>query len=154
MALGSYPAVSLADARKARDAAKQQKAAGVDPVQARKVEKLKGTREGGDTFKAVALEWHAKQESEWSPGHADRTKRQLERDLLQHLNQEMSQFQEAPLPPGPLAAIGLAWRPDASHLLADTFMLADHRMYEHKRTSKISPHLASALAQGSLCIAD
>ena len=82
MALGSYPAVSLADARKARDAAKQQKAAGVDPVQARKVEKLKGTREGGDTFKAVALEWHAKQESEWSPGHADRTKRQLERDLF------------------------------------------------------------------------
>lgn len=82
MALGSYPAMGLAGARKARDAAKAQKAAGVDPVQARKVQKLKGTREGGDSFRAVALEWHAKQVPKWSPGHAERTKRQLERDLF------------------------------------------------------------------------
>ncbi|QIL69250.1 integrase arm-type DNA-binding domain-containing protein [Diaphorobacter sp. HDW4B] len=83
MALGSYPAVGLTAARKApRDAAKIQKAEGVDPVQARKVKKLKGTRDGGDSFKAVALEWHARQESEWSSGHAERTKRQLERVLF------------------------------------------------------------------------
>lgn len=82
MALGSYPAVGLTAARKARDAAKSQKAAGVDPVQARKVEKLKGARQDGDTFKAVALEWHGKQVPEWSDGHAGRTKRQLERDLF------------------------------------------------------------------------
>ncbi|MDP4075220.1 integrase arm-type DNA-binding domain-containing protein [Acidovorax sp. A1169] len=82
MALGSYPAVGLTAARKARDAAKSQKAAGIDPVQARKVEKLKGARQDGDTFKAVALEWHGKQVPEWSPGHAERTKRQLERDLF------------------------------------------------------------------------
>lgn len=82
MALGSYPVVGLTAARKARDAAKLQKASGVDPVQARKIEKLKGEREEGDTFKAVALEWHSKQVSEWSAGHADRTKRQLERDLF------------------------------------------------------------------------
>lgn len=69
-------------ARQARDAAKMQKAAGVDPIQARKLEKLKGAREGGDTFKAVALEWHEKQVGNWSPGHADRMKRQLERDLF------------------------------------------------------------------------
>ncbi|PKO30469.1 MAG: integrase [Betaproteobacteria bacterium HGW-Betaproteobacteria-9] len=82
LALGSYPAVGLQAARLARDAAKLQKATGVDPVQARKLEKLKGTRDGGDTFKAVALEWHGKQVDRWSPGHADRTKRQLERDLF------------------------------------------------------------------------
>lgn len=99
-------------------------------------------RMGGDEFLAVV------QNVDETHAH------QLERELLQHLNQELSSYQEAPLPPGPLAAIGLAWRPDATHPLADTFMLADHRMYEHKRTSKISPHLASHLAQGSLCIAD
>ena len=82
MALGSYPAMGLADARKARDAAKSQKSQGINPVQARKVEKLKGTRLGGDTFKAVALEWHGKQVPEWSPGHAERSLRQLERDLF------------------------------------------------------------------------
>ena len=82
LALGSYPAVSLAEARRARDVAKLQKSEGVDPVQARKLNKLKGEREGNETFKAVALEWHAKQVDGWSPGHAHRTLRQLERDLF------------------------------------------------------------------------
>ena len=82
MALGSYPGMGLADARQARDSARLQKASGVNPVQARRLEKLKGRREGDDSFKAVALEWHGKQVDRWSPDHADRTKRQLERDLF------------------------------------------------------------------------
>ena len=61
LALGSYPAVTLTAARKARDAAKLQKSQGADPVQVRKVEKLKASRTDGDTFKIVALEWYAKQ---------------------------------------------------------------------------------------------
>ena len=82
MALGSYPAVGLKAARKARDTAKLQKSDGRDPVQARKVEKLKPARPGGDTFQAVALEWYAKQAPQWSASHAERSLRQLERDLF------------------------------------------------------------------------
>lgn len=82
LALGSYPAMTLATARLARDAAKQQKAAGSDPVQARKIEKLKSARPDGDTFKAVAMEWYGKQAPQWSSGHAQRSLRQLERDLF------------------------------------------------------------------------
>ena len=82
MALGSYPDVGAKDARKARDAAKLQKSEGRDPVQARKVEKLKATRTDGDTFKAVALEWYGKQAPQWSASHAERSLRQLERDLF------------------------------------------------------------------------
>lgn len=44
LALGSYPAVSLAAARKAPDTAKLQKPEGRDPVHVRKVEKLKANR--------------------------------------------------------------------------------------------------------------
>ena len=80
MALGSYPAVGLKTARKARDAAKLQKAEGTDPVQARRVEKLTTTRPCGDTFQAVAL--YAKQAPQWSASHAERSLRQLERDLF------------------------------------------------------------------------
>ena len=61
IALGSYPDVGPKKAREARDAAKSQKSEGLDPVQVRKVEKLKSTRIEGDTFKAVALEWYGKQ---------------------------------------------------------------------------------------------
>ena len=82
IALGSYPAVTLTLARKARDAAKLQKSEGRDPVQVRKVEKLKALNPAGDTFKAVALEWYAKQAPQWSAGHAQRSLRQLERDLF------------------------------------------------------------------------
>jgi integrase len=82
IALGSYPSVSLAAARKARDAAKLQKSEGLNPVHVRKIEKLKATRSTGDTFKAIALEWYAKQSPQWSDSHAGRMLRQLERDLF------------------------------------------------------------------------
>jgi hypothetical protein len=82
MALGSYPAVSLAEARRARDAARLQKHEGLNPVQFRKVEKLKASNPGGGTFRDVALEWYGKQSSQWSAGHASRALRQLERDLF------------------------------------------------------------------------
>jgi integrase len=82
MALGSYPEVGPKKARELRDAAKAQKSEGVDPVQARKLEKLKNTRSTGDTFKAIALEWYAKQAPQWSESHAGRMLRQLERDLF------------------------------------------------------------------------
>lgn len=82
LALGGYPEVGLMAARRARDAARLQKAAGMDPVQARKVEKLKAVNPDGDTFKVVALEWFEKQAPQWSEAHASRSKRQLERDLF------------------------------------------------------------------------
>jgi integrase len=82
LALGSYPDVSLKSARLARDTAKLQKSEGTDPVQARKLDKLKSTRNTGDTFKAIALEWYGKQAPQWSASHALRMLRQLERDLF------------------------------------------------------------------------
>jgi integrase len=82
IALGSYPAVSLKDVRAQRDAAKQLKAGGRDPVRTRKIEDLKAGNPTGDTFKAVALEWYKRQTPQWSPGHAERGLRQLERDLF------------------------------------------------------------------------
>ena len=60
--------MSLADARKARDATKSLKSDGHDPVRARKLAKLRYPVAGGDTFKSVALAWHSKQVPEWSPG--------------------------------------------------------------------------------------
>ena len=38
--------------------------------------------------------------------------------------------------PGAAAAIGLVWRASSAYSLLDTFLLADRRMYEHKRQSK------------------
>jgi integrase len=82
MALGSYPEVGPKDAREARDAARQQKDAGRDPVMVRKVEKLKAITPEADTFKATALEWYALKLDGWSSHYAIREKRNLEKDLF------------------------------------------------------------------------
>jgi integrase len=87
LALGSYPKVTLTVARRARDAAKLQKSEGTDPIQARKVQKLKAVNPAGNTFKVVALEWFDKQEPQWSEAHAVRAKRQFERDLFPWLGE-------------------------------------------------------------------
>ena len=85
MALGSYPDVGAKDARKARDAAKLKKSTGVDPVQVRKVERLKATTPDADTFKVTALEWYAMKLDSWSSHYAIREKRNLEKDLFPFL---------------------------------------------------------------------
>ena len=85
MALGSYPDVGAKDARKARDAAKLKKSTGVDPVQVRKVEKLKAITPHADTFKVTALEWYAMKLDSWSSHYAIREKRNLEKDLFPFL---------------------------------------------------------------------
>ena len=82
MALGSYPAVALAAARVARDAAKNVKAGGFDPVQERKLDQLKTAASAGQTFEAVARDWYAKRSPGWSSHHQIRELRNLEKDLL------------------------------------------------------------------------
>ncbi len=84
LALGSYPGVSLTAARKAREAAKLQKSEGNDPVQLRKIEKLKAITPDADTFKVTALEWYAMKLESWSSHYAIREKRNLEKDLFPH----------------------------------------------------------------------
>ena len=82
MALGSYPAVTLTAARKARDAAKLKKADGFDPVQARQLDRLKQSMSEGETFEHVAREWYGKKSIMWSGHHQTRELRNLEKDLF------------------------------------------------------------------------
>lgn len=82
MALGSYPAVGLTAARKARDAAKLQKSDGCNPVHARQLDRLKQAFSEGETFEQVAREWYGKKSPLWSPHHQTRELRNLEKDLF------------------------------------------------------------------------
>lgn len=85
LAMGSYPDVTLTAARKARDTAKLEKSNGRDPVQLRKVAKLRATTPDADTFKTTALEWYAMKLDSWSSHYAIREKRNLEKDLFPFL---------------------------------------------------------------------
>ena len=85
LALGAYPETRLTGARKKRDAAKLQKAEGTDPVQARKVDKLRERVSGHTTLEATAREWLELHRLEWSDTHYVREKRNLEKDLFPFL---------------------------------------------------------------------
>ena len=66
-ALGVYPAVKAADARRQRDDAKRLLREGTDPGAVRKSEKLRRTVAGAETFEAVAREWLAMQARKLAP---------------------------------------------------------------------------------------
>jgi integrase len=85
LSLGVYPVVGLKEARSKRDAAKAQLSQGQDPSEARKVEKLAAQSPDGLSFEQAALDWHSTKQTGWSTGHAERTLRQLQRDLFPHL---------------------------------------------------------------------
>jgi integrase len=80
LSFGVYPDVTLKSAREKRDAARQQLAAGIDPGEARKAEKV--AQAGGESFEAIAREWHAKFSQWWVPSHSDRILRRLENDIF------------------------------------------------------------------------
>ena len=81
ISLGTYPEVSLAQARGRRDEARKQVADGIDPSQARKTLKAaKGQNES--TFEVVAREWHTKFTPTWTPGHAITIRSRLELNVF------------------------------------------------------------------------
>ncbi len=83
-ALGEYPAVSLADARKARDAAKVVVKRGMNPAHQQKLDRLQAAHASRETFEAVALEWSETRaiESKWSDSYREGVSRILKNDLI------------------------------------------------------------------------
>ena len=83
LALGVYhgaPHVTLKRARDARDAAREQLKAGIDPSAARQA--ARQSEAGAESFEAIAREWYGKFAPNWAASHADRILRRLEADIF------------------------------------------------------------------------
>ncbi len=78
LSFGSYPEVSLAEARDKRGEARKQVAAGIDPGAVRRAAKAQTQ----NTFEAIARERHEKFKASWTAGHAERTLHRLERHVF------------------------------------------------------------------------
>lgn len=81
LSLGTYPVVSLAEAREKCLEVKKQIAAGIDPSQKRKDKKQAEKVEESSTFKAVAETWLSKKAGQWSAGHAETVRQRLEANI-------------------------------------------------------------------------
>jgi integrase len=82
LAFGSYPLVSLAEARAARDVAKKQLLAGIDPMEARKADERRERLAAGHTFQDVADEWFEKRRRRWVASYSSRLRSRMDADLL------------------------------------------------------------------------
>ncbi|EIU7558989.1 integrase arm-type DNA-binding domain-containing protein [Providencia rettgeri] len=80
LALGIYPEISLAEARKKRDTARKLIANGFDPSEKRKEVKEEQQKEF-NTFEKVARDWHATNKK-WSEGHSHRVLKSLEDNIF------------------------------------------------------------------------
>ena len=82
LAHGSYPDVTLAQARQRRDDARRLLADGVDPGEHRKAVKAAAAAREADSFEVLGREWFAKRAPAWAPSHADKVILRLENDVF------------------------------------------------------------------------
>ncbi|WP_296909057.1 integrase arm-type DNA-binding domain-containing protein [Polaromonas sp.] len=85
LALGVYPAVSLAKARQRREKARELLADGIDPSTAKKEEKQADAIAAANTFELVAREFHKSMCDAWSASYAEKWLRGLEKDLFPYI---------------------------------------------------------------------
>jgi integrase len=84
LALGIYPEVTLADARKKRADAKSYLAKGIDPsnMMSKKVRKRTEVENLENSFESIAREWHEQQKGGWSKNHWERVLISLEKEAF------------------------------------------------------------------------
>ena len=85
LALGIYPAVSLAKARQGRDKARELLADGIDPSAAKREDQQVASMAAANTFETVAREFHALKAGGWSEGHASKWLRMNELYLFPYI---------------------------------------------------------------------
>jgi len=84
LALGSYPSVTLSDARQRREDARKLLANAVDPCALRKAQKecvIEQVENDKNTFEKVAKDWLEKNSPMWSDSHIKTITSRLERDV-------------------------------------------------------------------------
>lgn len=82
LALGQYPHITLASARKRREDARTLLAEGKDPGEVKKeVKRAKAIKEAS-SFEVLAREWFGKNEPVWSPSHARTVINRLAKDVF------------------------------------------------------------------------
>ncbi|MCX5832150.1 MAG: integrase arm-type DNA-binding domain-containing protein [Deltaproteobacteria bacterium] len=95
LALGSYPEISLADARERKENARKQLANGIDPGAVRKAQKEASTAET-ETIEVIAREWHGKFSHKWTPDYGDKLLSSLQRDVFPWLGERPIKEVKAP----------------------------------------------------------
>jgi len=118
LALGVYPAVTLAQARRRRDDARIKLAESIDPSIAKQAEKAARAVAGESTFEAVAREYHGVKKGGWSERYAIKWLRGLEKDIFPYVGSMQLIDITAPLMLNALRKVERRGNRDAAHTLS------------------------------------
>lgn len=91
LALGSYPEISLLEARGRLLEARKALAHGIDPGQQKKAQK-KAQTDSETSFEIVAREWHSKNLPKWKPSYAEKILARFEVDVFPWLKQPVNEI--------------------------------------------------------------
>ena len=118
LALGVYPAVTLAQARRKRDDAKARLAEDIDPGVVKQAEKAAKAIAGENTFEAVAREYHNVKKSGWSEKYAAKWLRGLEKDIFPYVGRMQLTDITAPMMLNAIRKVEDRGNRDAAHTLS------------------------------------
>lgn len=82
LSLGSYPEMSLAEARAGRDRAKELLRDGKDPSTAKKLKRFTIVQNAAESFETIAREWLGLNSDRWVQHHTDEVLRSLETEVF------------------------------------------------------------------------
>lgn len=82
LSFGTYPEVTLKEAREKRDQARKLLSSDIDPGEHRKAHKAAKADRAANSFEVIAREWFAKYSANWTSDHGNRIIRRFERDIF------------------------------------------------------------------------
>lgn len=85
LSLGTYPTISLNEARQKRDEARKLVAAAINPSDVRKRDKQERINEISNTFEAIAREWYEKRVDRWSISYSEEMLKTFETDVFPYI---------------------------------------------------------------------
>lgn len=85
LSLGTYPKISLAEARKRRDDAQELLTAGINPSEMRKEKKLAQKDQLKNTFESITREWYQRRYDLWSESYRTEMIATFEKDVFPYI---------------------------------------------------------------------
>ncbi|MNV12913.1 Prophage CP4-57 integrase [compost metagenome] len=120
LALGVYPTVTLAQARRRREDARQQIADNIDPGVVKQAQKVALAVAAENTFEAIAREFHGIKKTGWSDTYAEKWLRHMTKDLFPPLGRMLLPDITAPMLLAQLRRVEKRGAKEAAHTLRQT----------------------------------
>lgn len=96
LSIGTYPTITLSQAREIAMNARKQKASGISPSQAKQQAKAERRAAQLNTFQTIAMQWHTANLHRWKDHNAARILNQLKKDVFPYLgNKQLNEISVA-----------------------------------------------------------